>query len=54
MSTEDVTERVQSAVKGIVDPQKALTARRDVIAQITRESEQKTGLRSDVVTPRHD
>ena len=50
MSMEDVTERVQSAVKGIADPQKALAARRDVIAQITRESEQKTGLRSDVVT----
>ena len=50
VSMEDVTQRVQSAVKGITDPQKALAARRDVIAQITRESEQKTGLRSDVVT----
>jgi hypothetical protein len=50
MSMEDVTQRVQSALQGITDPQKALAARRDVIAQITRESEQKTGLRSDVVT----
>ncbi|HVP53077.1 MAG TPA: S46 family peptidase [Terriglobales bacterium] len=50
VSMEDVTQRVQSAVQGITDPQKALAARRDVIAQITREGEQKTGLRSDVVT----
>jgi hypothetical protein len=50
MSMEDVTPRVQSALKGISDSQKALAARRDVIAQITRESEQKTELRSDVVT----
>ena len=50
MSMEDVTRRVQNAIQGITDPQKALAARRDVIAQITRESEQKTGLRSDVVT----
>ncbi len=50
VSMEDVTPRVQHAVKDITDAQKALAARKDVIAQITRESEQKTGLRSDVVT----
>jgi hypothetical protein len=50
VSMEDVTQRVQSALKGVTDPQKALAARKNVIAQITRESEQKTGLRSDVVT----
>ena len=49
-SMENVTQRVQSALKGIADPQKALAARKDVFAQITRESEQKTGLRSDIVT----
>jgi len=50
ISMEDVTARVQNAVKDISDPQKALEARKNVMAQITRESEQKTGLRSDVVT----
>jgi hypothetical protein len=50
VSMEDVTQRVQSALKGVTDPQKALAARKNVIAQITRESEQKTGLRSDVAT----
>jgi hypothetical protein len=53
MSMENVTQRVQNALKGITDPQKALAARRDVFAQITRESEQKTGLRSDMVTLYH-
>ena len=50
VSMENVTQRVQSALKDISDPQKALAARKDVMAQITRESEQKTGLRSDIVT----
>jgi len=50
VSMENVTQRVQNALKGITDAQKALAARKDVMAQITRESEQKTGLRSDVVT----
>ena len=50
VSMEDVTGRVQSAVKGITDEKKALAARKDAIARITRESLEKTGLRSDVVT----
>ena len=50
MSMENVTTRVQNALKGITDPQEALAARKDVFAQITRESLEKTGLRSDVVT----
>jgi len=50
VAMENVTQRIQNALKNITDAQKALAARKDVIAQITRESEQKTGLRSDVVT----
>jgi hypothetical protein len=49
-SLEDVTAKVEAAVKGIADEKKALTARKEVIAQIERESQAKTGLRSDVVT----
>ena len=50
VSMENVTARVQNALKGITDDKKALDARKDVIAQITRESQEQTGLRSDVVT----
>ena len=50
MSMEDVTKRVQDAVKGAGGPEKEFAARRSVIAQIERESQEKTGLRSDVVT----
>src|SRR5271157_677164 len=48
VSMENVTARVQNALKGITDDKKALDARKDVIARITRESQEQTGLRSDV------
>lgn len=50
VSLEDVTSRVQAALKDITDVKKVLAARKDVIAQIERQSTQNTGLRSDVVT----
>jgi hypothetical protein len=53
MSLENVTSRVQEAMKGISDAQKQLAARKEVIARIERESTQATGLRSDVVTLYH-
>src|SRR2546423_1570672 len=50
MSIEDVTERVKAAVKPDMSPDDANKARGNVIAQIEKESREKTGLRSDVVT----
>jgi hypothetical protein len=50
MSIEDVTEKVRAAVKPDLSPTEAFEARRAVIAKITKESEDQTGLRSDVVT----
>src|SRR5437868_3520491 len=50
MSIEDVTARVNTAVKADLPPDKAAAARREVMAQIEKESTDKTGLRSDVVT----
>ncbi|MFZ1083600.1 MAG: S46 family peptidase [Terracidiphilus sp.] len=47
---EDVTARVQGAAKEIRDDAKALKARDAEIAAIEKESKQKTGLRSDVVS----
>jgi hypothetical protein len=49
MTIEDVTERVQDAVKGL-GPAEARAARRAVMNTIEEESLKKTGLRSDVVT----
>jgi hypothetical protein len=49
-SIEDVTERVQQAVKSEMKPAEAFSARRAVMAAIEKESLEKTGLRSDVVT----
>ncbi len=49
-SIEDVTERVNDAVKPDMDPTAALAARRAIIAQIETESKDKTGLRSNVTT----
>ena len=46
----DVTARVQGAAKGIADEAKALKARDAEIAAIAKESKDKTGLRSDVVS----
>jgi len=47
---EDVTARVQGAAKGIADQAKALKAREAAIAAIEKESKEKTGLRSDIVS----
>src|SRR5581483_11171775 len=47
---ENVTDRVSAAIPAGETPAKQFAARRAIIATITRESQQKTGLRSDVVT----
>jgi Peptidase S46 len=49
-SIEDVTSRVNAAVPSGVQPDEALAARRQAIAEIEHESTKATGLRSDVVT----
>src|SRR5262249_14632396 len=49
-SMEDVTERVNAAVKPEMKPAEAFAARRAVMATIEKESLDKTGFRSDVVT----
>ena len=46
----DVTARVDGAAKGITDDAQALKAREAEMAAIEKESKDKTGLRSDVVT----
>ena len=50
MSLEDVTDRVNAAVKPEMSGAEANAARRAAIAAIEKESTEKTGLRSDVVT----
>jgi len=50
MSIEDVTARVSGAVKSGMAGEQAANARKSVIATIEKESKEKTGLRSDVVT----
>jgi len=50
MSVEDVTARVNGAVKSGMTNGQASSARNSVIAAIEKESKDKTGLRSDVVT----
>jgi hypothetical protein len=50
MSIEDVTARVNGAVKARMTNDQASSARNSVIAAIEKESKDKTGLRSDVVT----
>jgi len=47
---EDVTEKVNAAVKTGMPPAEAFAARRGVIANIEKESLERTKLRSDVVT----
>lgn len=49
-SIEDVTDRVNAAVKADLSPAEAFAARRGVMSTIEKESLDKTGLRSDVVT----
>src|SRR5258705_6297105 len=50
INTEDVTARVNAAVKPDATPEQAFLQRRAVMAEIEKESLDKTGLRSDVVT----
>src|SRR6195256_126149 len=50
MSIEDVTDRVNKAVPPDLSPDQATAARGNAIAQIEKESKDRTGLRSDVVT----
>jgi Peptidase S46 len=50
ISIEDVTAQVNAAVKPGMSPEVAGKARENAIAQIEKESKDKTGLRSDVVT----
>jgi hypothetical protein len=50
INTEDVTARVNEAVKPDATPEQAFLQRRAVMADIEKESLDKTGLRSDVVT----
>jgi hypothetical protein len=53
MSMEDVTARVNAAVKPGLDPAAVTKARNAAINTIEKESLDKTGLRSDVVTLYH-
>jgi len=50
MSIEDVTARVNSAVKSGMTSEQASDARKATIAAIEKESKDKTGLRSNVIT----
>ncbi|MFN5273097.1 MAG: S46 family peptidase [Planctomycetota bacterium] len=50
ISIEDVTAKVNEAVKSDMAPADAFKARQATMAQIEKESLDKTGLRSDVVT----
>jgi len=50
MSTEDVTQRIQTATRDGKTPEAQFDARRKMITEIESESTKKTGLRSDVIT----
>jgi hypothetical protein len=50
MSIEDVTPRVTSALKPGMTAEQSAAARQKAVAEIEKESKEKTGLRSDVVT----
>jgi hypothetical protein len=50
MTIEDVTTRVTSALKPGMTAEQSAAARQKAIAEIEKESKDKTGLRSDVVT----
>jgi hypothetical protein len=50
MSSEDVTARVLAAAEHAATPQSALDARKAAMARITKDSFDRTGLRSDIVT----
>jgi hypothetical protein len=50
VATENVTDRVNTAVKGAKSAEEEFAKRKTVLADIERESTEKTGLRSDIVT----
>jgi hypothetical protein len=50
VSMENVTDKVSAAVKGAKNAEEEFAKRKTVIADIERESTEKTGFRSDVVT----
>ncbi len=50
ISMENVTDRINAAVKGAKNTEEEFSKRKAAIAEIERESTEKTGLRSDVVT----
>jgi hypothetical protein len=50
MSLEDVTAKVNAAVQGSKNSEEEFAKRKAAIATIERESTEKTGMRSDVVT----
>src|SRR2546423_14523444 len=50
MSIEDVTPRVQAALKSGMTAEQSAAARQKATAEIEKESKEKTGLRSDVIT----
>src|SRR5262249_38643283 len=50
MDIQDVTDKVNAAVKPDMTPAQAQVARRAIINTIQKESQDKTGMRSDVVT----
>jgi hypothetical protein len=50
ISTENVTDRVNAAVKTAKNTNEEFAKRKAVVADIERESTEKTGLRSDVIT----
>lgn len=50
ISFEDVTARVNAGVKPGLNAEQSAAARQKAIAEIEKESKEKTGLRSDVVT----
>lgn len=47
---EDVTKTVEETLRGVRSPKERMEKRRAVIAKIEKESKERTGLRSDVVT----
>ncbi|HOD80159.1 MAG: Peptidase S46 [Planctomycetes bacterium ADurb.Bin126] len=50
---EDVTDRINAAVKSGMSPAEAFEARRSAMSTVEKESHDRTGLRSDVVTLYH-
>ena len=49
VSMENITDRVQAALKPEMTPKQALDARKAVTANISKETKEKTGLQADIV-----